>query len=141
MATRKDQGGATAPSNVTRLPTAAPRKVQQNHNRASHAARTALQEQQGRRFEHIGPQRREALKKAAILREVEQTPALRIAAALFKALDADTQLRVLAELAPSAARGSGPAVQAIAVLHADTRATVGEQLDLDWAFRRLGGEA
>lgn len=122
-------------TNVVRLPTAAPRRVQQPCNKAGRAARDALREADPWPREYVSPGRRVALQRAEELSSVQQTPALALALAMFAEMDEDARLRVIGRVAGS---GSTAARQAIALVRAET-ATFGEKWDLMWAIERLQG--
>jgi hypothetical protein len=143
MATRHTEGGASASPDfaasdftldqcgVVRLPTAAPRRVEQTWNRRTREARKALPQFTG---EHISADRRNALKDAAILQDVRPSEALSLALALFFSLDPEGQQRTREQLVKV---GSPAHWGALAILlH---RRTVGEQLNLYWALERLAG--
>lgn len=125
------------PTNVVRLPTAAPRQVKQPCNAAGRAARKALREETPWPGEHLFPGQRQAMKTAELLSELQPTPELELLTAICAALDDTARAKVVEILAPRVATGRRTAMQALAVLRS-TRMTVGESNDLHNAMRRLG---
>lgn len=128
-----------ARDNVVKLPAAAPRKVQQYYNRAARAGKADLPRHPA---EFLYPSQRRALNTAAHLMELGQslTPEMELLTAICHALDAETRDRIVEALTPGVVAGRRTAAQALAVVQS-TRMTVGETVDLDYAMRRLGGEA
>jgi len=123
-------------SNVVVLPTAAPRQVRQPTGRVGWEQRGAFRRENAFPREYIDPRRREALKLAKIVREIEQTPALLIATAIYAVMTPENRVKVVEHLASGAAAGLTAHVQAVAALRAMT-GTVGEQMDMQWALERL----
>ena len=126
-------------SNVVVLPTSAPRQVRQPTGRVGWEQRGAFRRENSFPREYIEPRRREALKRAAIVREIEQTPALLIATAIYAVMTPEDRRKVVEHLANGAAAGRTAHVQAVAALRAMT-GTVGEQMDMQWALERLRAE-
>jgi len=97
MATRPNiEGGASAPSNIVRLPTAAPRKV--DNFRYAEQRRAVVEARKDCRWQtNMTPLERE---KRAEARELglERTPALLLAMALLKASDGAARGKVLQEV-------------------------------------------
>jgi len=127
----------TATSNVVRLPTAPKRKVQQNHNRAARAEREKLPRHPA---ERLFPGQREALKLAAELGKVDQTPGLMLALMMFQAQPLEVRGAVAPQIAAAAAQGHGYAREIATALRLTTL-NFGQQCDFEWACRRLRGEA
>lgn len=130
---------ALAAPNVVVLPTAAPRQVDNLRYAGQRRAARAARQAEPWPGEKLFPGQREAIRKAEVLRNIQQTPALLIVTALMGAMDDDTRRRVIEALAPGVAVGRDVSVQAVAAVQA-SRLTIGEQLDLDFAFRRLTEE-
>ena len=128
------------PDNVVILPTAPARQVKQNYNRAAHAVKSAIREAQPWPGEYIDPRRRECLKRAGVINAVKQTPEVRIIYALLAALDLETRKKVIATLAVQSLSGTTEAKQALEIARC-TNSTIGDSLDMDWAFKRLAEEA
>lgn len=128
---------AAQSTNVVRLPTAPKRKVQQNYNRATRAAKANLPKFPS---EYVFPGIRAAMSTAETLIEMRQalTPEMELLTAICAALDDTARIKVAEVLAPGVVIGRKTAVQAFAVLRS-TRMTVSESLDLDNAMRRIGG--
>ena len=124
---------------VIRLPTAAPRQVQQPRNRHTRAAARALREESPFPERFMFPGQREAMKRAEVLSEIEQTPALLIAEALFALLDRGDQMKVIAHLAAGAAAGRKTSRQAVEVTRAQMLC-FGDKMDLLRALEQLRGE-
>jgi predicted ABC-type transport system involved in lysophospholipase L1 biosynthesis ATPase subunit len=122
-----------APANVVVLPTAPLRQVQQPCNKAGRAARAALRKDQVRHFPHKFPGTREADRRAAVLVELQQTPAVLLAEAILAELDMETRGRVIARLAKRVL--SQPGRQAF-VLAVTTTLNFGEQWELMNALER-----
>lgn len=121
-------------TNVVRLPTAAPRKVQQPHNKAGREARQALREASPWPGEYVFPCVRNAMPIAETLLRADRTPALVLATAIVQVLDEDTRLRVIGALAR---HGNVEGVrEALAVVRA-TELTVGEMYNLCQAMDYL----
>ena len=134
MATRREQGGAEAPPNVVRLPTAARRQVQQRRNRYTRAAAAELRAQWP--GEYISPGIREKLPDAAALLCLERTPELLLAVAMLETMDEDRKAQVRAYLEPLKHHNeSARAASALIGLR-----TVGDQINLDAAAKLLRGE-
>ena len=90
---------ANRPENVVILPTASPRQVQQNCNKASRAAKHQLKYQHAERFPYCQPWIRKQQERAKVLADLSPTPELLIAAAIIKALPAAARAKVLDTLA------------------------------------------
>lgn len=128
------------PDNVAILPTAAPRQIYQQWNKDTRAAKRALLEANPWPGERLFPGQREAIKRAEAISGAKQTPALRIAFAILASLDAETRKAVAGRLAMEAISGVPEAKQASAI--ADCAAlTIGERLDLDFAFKWIAGRS
>ncbi|OQW44354.1 MAG: hypothetical protein A4S16_03440 [Proteobacteria bacterium SG_bin6] len=120
-----------------RLPTAAPRKVKQNYNRAARAEREKVDRLPVR---FMYPSQREAVRKVEILSGVEPSAAIELLVAICAALDAEARARVRAHLIPGVLNKRKTAEQAMVIV--DTcRPTFGEQIDLDFALRLLNERA
>ena len=130
MANSTNGRGASAPSNVVRLPTAARRQVRQFYNRDAKAARKELPRFPDR---FIFPGVRAARRKAELIRKATKTPELALALALFEAMDEATKLRVLANIQIMAI-ASEPAEVAEALIE---RRTIGEQANIKAAARYI----
>lgn len=146
MATRRTEGGASAPpvfepsdftlkeAGVVRLPTAAPRKVEQTWNRRTRQGRKALPQFTG---EHISQQRRNALKDAKILLEMDSaSAAICLALAIFDSMAPAAKARIRSKIIE---RGRGRDFGPLAVLLEPRN--FGQQWDLQWALERVAGEA
>ena len=130
MATRPQQDeGASAPSNVVRLPTAQPRKVQQNFKR-TRAAREELTRFPG---DYIHPHVRDQAERAKLVRSLVRTPELALAQALFSAMDDQHQRQALIRLHVMAL-SSEAAKMALALVEP---LTIGDRCALDAAFNLL----
>jgi hypothetical protein len=128
------------PDNVVILPTAAPRQIHQQWNKETRAAKRSLCAAHPWPGERLFPGQREAIKRAEAVNSAKQTPALRIAFAILASLDAETRKAVAGRLAVEALSGVPEAKQAAAI--ADCAAlTIGERLDLDFAFKWIAGRA
>lgn len=85
---------------VVRLPTAVPRKVKQRWNKHTRALLEQLPKfPDERTMLARRPWMREALKKARLIQQIEPTPAMLIATAMFRALPELEQLKVQALVA------------------------------------------
>lgn len=122
-------------ANVVRLPGSAPRKVKQNHNRMARAAKAAIPKHPA---EHLFAGQRRALRLAERIGQIERTPALVIACALYASLGEEARRQVMLRLAPALAQESGPCREAVEMLLFSTM-TVGQRVDFDWACDRLAG--
>ncbi len=131
---------ALASPNVVALPTAAPRQVQQQYNRASRAARGALREACPWPGQYHHPQQREAMRKADIIRQMPVTPELLLVSMLLQTVPEDAFLKIVERLAPSVAAGDQLSVQALTVLQC-SRMTIGEQFDFLRAQQQLSDRA
>lgn len=127
---------ALASPNVVVLPTAAPRQVQQNYNRAARAARAALREEAPWPGEYQHHRQREAMRRAEIIQETARTPEMLLVSMLLQTIDDDARRKIAEGLAPSVVVGDRTALQAFAILQC-SRMTVGEQLDLQRAQQQL----
>jgi len=112
--------GAQTAGNVTRLPTAAPRKVNQRWNRETRAAREKLQSETPWKGEGLSPIDRRIRQQAKDILAIKKTPAFFIATAILDSLDRDTQDRILTKLlagvgagAPDACRHAAAFVQSV----------------------------
>lgn len=123
-----------APDNVVILPTAAPRQICQQWNKETRAAKRALCEAHPWPGERLFPGQRKAIKRAETINSAKQTPALRIVFAILAALDAETRNKVAGRLAVETLSGSTEAKQALALAEC-ALLTVGERVDLDFAFK------
>lgn len=121
---------------VVRLPTAAPRKVNQPENREARVARKALREQTGWTA-YISPQMRLAKKRAAILDAAKQTPALIIVAAMLNLMP-DTDRQAVADKLASMPLASDSYAQAL-LLTTQSRMAFAEAFDLQRALCELRG--
>lgn len=119
-------------STVAQLPTAAAKKVRQSPSRTCAADRKALL-----RFPDIykTDAERRADDSAAVLAEIEQTPAFAMAVAIFQTLSETDKLRVQVVLAALSGRSSGKsALQALEYAQfvtaaPSTRAAISRALD------------
>lgn len=128
------KGGASAPSNVVRLPSAAPRQVQQRRNRFTRAVAAELRAQWP--GEYIHPGIRAKLPDAAALLCVERTPELLLVVAMFETMSEEQRAQVRAYFEPLkhcnvAARGASVLIQL---------RTIGDQVNLDAAMQLLRRE-
>lgn len=126
MDRRTNEGGASAPSNVVRLPTAVRRQVRQFHNAGSRAARRELPRFPADRF--INPHVRAKRAEAQLIAGMERTPALALALSMFFALADRDRLLASARLAMI---GGPEAAQAMALIQ---QRTIGDQCSLDRAL-------
>lgn len=119
---------------VIPIPNAAPKKVRQAWSRTTKAQREALL-----RFPdiHMTPAERAAERSAAIIGELEMTPAFAMAVAMFQTLDELQKLKVQGLLACMGARDS--VKQAIEYCHFATAQTYQQRL-INEALRRQRGE-
>jgi hypothetical protein len=127
-------------SNLAVLATAAPRAVKQPMGQKHWPALKAYRVANPWPGQYVAPWARKAERQAAVIREIEQSPAMLLAHAVLCALDYETRLKVTARLAASAAERPGdPApLQAFEAAHM-TCMNVGEQLDLIRALERPSG--
>lgn len=124
-------------ASVVQLPTAAPRKVRQCWSRTRKADRDALL-----RFPDIykTPLERSAEESALLLRQLEVTPALAIAVAMFQTMDHLDQIRVQAFIAMmGAGRHKTSTAVALEYCHFVT-AKPDRQRAISKAIRRLDEE-
>lgn len=126
----------SAATNVVRLPTAARRKP--DNHRFAEQRRAALELCRASRFaeRYQCPVDRKSMTLAKQLREIEQTPALIIASAILRCIDANTYTRIVEQIAPGVVGGKPVYHQALATIRA-SRLTVSEQHYLLNAFARL----
>lgn len=135
----RTNAAALAAPNVVAFPNAAARKVDNYRYADQRRAVLAARKDSPLCARYLAPWEREADKLAEDLASIEQTPALLIASAILRTMDADQYTRVLEQLAPGAVSGRKPTMQAIATVKA-SRLCVGEQFDLFRALDRLRGE-
>jgi hypothetical protein len=122
---------------VVILPTAAPKQVQQQSNRASREARCKLRSEQPWPGEHLHPGQRQAIENAKAMAETQQTPELVLAMAMFAALDPEGRAKVDEQLALAVLTGCVAARRAQAKV---SIRTIGDRIDSDFAFRYLEGD-
>ena len=115
---------------VVRLPTAAPRKVRYCQTKAERAAKARLP-QFPDRFIYSGVRAKAAQARALV--ELERTPELVIASALFQALDTTQKMRTQIFAAAFAESGGGKRACAWLRILAGGR-SVGEDSDLQTAL-------
>jgi hypothetical protein len=125
---------------VTRLPTAAARKVRQGGNRQSRAAARVLREQQPWPGRYIFPSQREAFRRIAVLREMEPSPAVNLVRNIIDAPTGDAARRVIRMLQVCEKAGDPLAKEAVALLHKTTGTTFGELNDFAWAMAQMAKE-
>lgn len=96
MATRPISEGASAPSNIVRLPTAAPRKV--DNLRFAEQRRAVVEARKGNRWGAATRQEVERIadtrRRYSFMEGVEREPALLLTMALLKSADPVTMARV-----------------------------------------------
>ncbi|SDD58576.1 hypothetical protein SAMN05444678_11686 [Sphingomonas sp. YR710] len=126
-----------APSNVVRLPTAAPRKPNNHRFKEQRAAGYEAKQASVFRERYINPRVRAVMGDAETIMGIEQTPALLIASALFALADPDTQQKAMEQLAPGAVVGRKAHIQAIATMRRLRATTIGEQYDFYNAIDEL----
>jgi hypothetical protein len=124
-------------SNVTRLPTASTRRVQQKRNKASRAAKAALRDGQGQQFPYLHPKIRAAMLEAKLILGCTRSPTLAMALAIWAALSDETRDKAESLLSRMAA-DEGAARHALALVK---RRTIAERVDLDAAFDLINGGA
>lgn len=124
---------------VTILPTAARRQVQQQWNRDTRDERARLRRENPWPGEHLHPHHRAAIKHARTSQSVQRTPGLLLAMALAITADGEARAKVENLLAASAAAGCTASQGALAMLRIHPR-TIGEQVDVDFAWRYLDQE-
>jgi hypothetical protein len=120
-------------SDVTRLPTAAARKVQQRHNKASREARLNLRESQARGFAYIHPLVRAATAEAQLILGCTRSPELAMVMAIWATLPDELRLKAEEKLRVMALT-SESAQQAASLVK---RRTLGERVTLNAALDRL----
>lgn len=86
--------------------------------------------------EYLFPGQRDAISRAKTVRSVPQTAEFRIVFALLASMDVETRQKVRARLTQEAHTGSSDAKVALAVAEC-ANLTVGESLDMDFAFKWL----
>lgn len=140
MASRPISEGASAPSNIVRLPTAAPRKVENRRwKEQRQAAREARRETEDR-FDHKSPWHRRVEHDAELLGALTYTPALLVVAAMFREMSDDQQQRIIAQLNRHQHKGQ-PHEQAALVLEMNRPMMYGRAHDISRAFKRATGKA
>ena len=136
MATANRKEGASAPSNIVRLPTAARRKVQQGQLKADRLARDRFREDHPWPGDFRFGAVREAEKVALAISDVERTPGLRIAVAILQSIDAAQRGAVIAKLSETAGFG-GDANAAFHIARLTGPISLGESLDIARALERF----
>ena len=121
---------------IISLPTAAPRKVKQQENRAARLERKALRGQTGWTA-YVSPQMRLAKKRALILDATEQTPALLIVAAMLSVMP-DVERQEVANKLTSMPLTSDAYAQAL-LLTTQSRMCFADAFDLQRALCELRG--
>lgn len=129
MATLPIGKGASVASNVVRLPTAAPRKVDNNRYSAQRAPKIALRKETAHRFNYQHPGTRAAADDAATYLETNLTPALLIVAAMFKHMPPEAQEEVMRSVDLYTLRGSKAHAQAMLAMKMSRPMTVGACMD------------
>lgn len=124
---------ASGHSNVVRLPTAAPRKVKQNQNRAAMKARAALPRFPIERFQYPSVRAAVPVARELLAMRPNMTPELELMTALLDALDDETREKIRRHLIPAVVAERRSALQAMALLKS-TKLTNGEFNDLYRAF-------
>ena len=121
---------------IISLPTAAPRKVKQQENRAARLECKALREQTGWTA-YVSPQMRLAKKRAVILDATKQTPALLIVAAMLSVLP-DMERQAVADKLASMPLASDAFAQAL-LLASQSKMCFADAFDLQRALCELRG--
>lgn len=138
MATANSKQRAAAPTNIVRLPTAAPRRVKQSWNRANREAAFQLREETAWPIRLKEPWTMEAEKVALAIVDAERTPALRIAVAILEAMDTAQRVAIVAKLGERAAAG-GNAFAAFQIARLTGPITAGEACDIKRALAEIDG--
>jgi hypothetical protein len=125
---RISQKAIDAAPNVTRLPTAAPRQVKQNYNRAAAAAKAALRRADPWPGEYVHPNDREALNLVLAAYKLTPTPEMLIVAELLTLLPWEQRRAIRNKFKTIASCGSEPHQQALAAVHPYAM-NVGEECD------------
>jgi hypothetical protein len=131
------QGAPSGASNVVRLPTAAPRKV--NNLRFKEQRRIAYDASNRKRFSYRHHTTRKADLDAQTLTELSMTPALLIVAAMFKHLPAEAQCEVMAMVQGHSDTKPEATAKADLVMRLQ-RMSFREQWELQNAVDRLHGD-
>lgn len=124
-----------ADPNVVILPTAPQRMVQQNYNRAASVERKKLREGSPFIAHYRHPQKREAMKRAEVMREVRQTPELMVLLMILESIPRDQRQGMLEKLALRAV--VSPLFRQALEIIRSTMLNVGEQMDLMSAMDEL----
>jgi len=102
--------------NVVRLPTAAPRKVDNNRFKEQRRAASVAREHSPFHERYVQPCVRAAMPDARLINDVVLSPALLIAEALLAHADPEMRAKIVAHLAPGAVVGSEAHQQAVAII-------------------------
>jgi hypothetical protein len=124
------------PTNVVRLPTAAPRKVRQPTTKAARDARAALHAAAPWPGEYIFPSLREAYSRIEALRALPPSVAANLVRNIVDAPTSEECKSVLRIIKVGAACGDPLALEAKELLERVTGSTIGEQNDFLWAMAR-----
>lgn len=127
MATRAIAASA---ANVVRLPTAAPRKINNNRFREQRRAASALRKESAFTDRYIDPCVRAALPDARLFNEITLTPGLLIASTLLDLIEPEIRDQLVKRLSIGAAVGRKPHQQALMLIRRQ-RQCVGDE----YAFR------
>jgi hypothetical protein len=127
--------GVASTTNVVRLPTAAPRKVSQHHNRNTRALKLSLPQFPGK---YISPGVRAMLPVASALEDLRHTPELELLIAMCTALGDDARFRIEVFLREQILVGNRAASQALAGLR-KAHMSIRESYDLWNAMDHLEG--
>ena len=127
MASRPIQSeGASAPSNVVRLPGAATRRPVNNRFAEQRRESLRLRREIGDRFGYKHHHQREAERMAETFMETAMTPALMIVAAMFRHMEPEAQEKVMEAVDGMNAHGSRAHSQAMLAMRLSRPMTLGE---------------
>ena len=135
MSVRLNSKLIDAAPNVVRLPTAAPRQVQQHYNRKAAQARRDLRTKVPWPGTYRHPQDRAMDALAALLLAIEPTAVTELLRAILATLDDEARTKVATVLAPGVVCGRDSARQAFALFRS-TKMTVGDEHYLGLALDR-----
>lgn len=107
---------ASNSANVVRLPTAAPRKVENNRFKEQRRAASALRNENAFADRYIDPCVRAALPDARLFNEITLTPGLLIASTLLDLIDPEIRDQLVKRLSLGAAVGRKPHQQALMLI-------------------------
>ncbi|MCA1653669.1 MAG: hypothetical protein ABR588_05920 [Sphingomicrobium sp.] len=135
--TQQAKGGASAPSNVVRLPTAARRQVKQACNKAGRAARAALRAEQPWPGEYLFPGIRDAMRRLRGLRSMPSSAAVNLARSVVDPETINERPRVLGLIRCGVDAGDPFAREVHRLLRELTGTTYGDHNDFKNALTRL----